>query len=298
MRIIPDPEPEPEADPEPEKESEPEFDTDSHESTRVQFGRELRKYRILSGFTQRRLCIAVPLAVSHLSMLENGHRAPTRKLAHQMDEALDLGTTLVDLLDRLDRMATQVPRWFRSWLEFEPLSTSQRIWEPLMVPGLLQTEQYAEAILSRSPDTTPEQVKKNVAARMDRKNILHRPDPPMLWTILDEGILHRPIADPEVMRGQLHSLLEMSESPWLSLQVLPHTARNVLGLLGGFTIADMPGSAPPVAYIDSQSTGDRVSERAEEIKRLEFLYDLIRADALSRSDSRDMIKEAIQRWTT
>ncbi len=177
MRIIPDPEPEPEAVSEPGTESEPEFDTDSHESTRVQFGRELRKYRILSGFTQRRLCIAVPLAVSHLSMLENGHRAPTRKLAHQMDEALDLGTTLVDLLDRLDRMATQVPRWFRSWLEFEPLSISQRIWEPLIVPGLLQTEQYAEAILSHSPGTTPEQVRKNVAARMDRKNILHRPDP-------------------------------------------------------------------------------------------------------------------------
>ncbi|MEV4379489.1 helix-turn-helix transcriptional regulator [Streptosporangium sp. NPDC049644] len=285
-------------EPEPEPDSELEFDTYSYESTRVQFGRELRKYRILSGLTQRQLCTVVPIAVSHLSMLENGHRAPTRKLAHQLDEAFDLGTTLVDLLDRLDRVATQVPRWFRPWLAFEPLSVSQRIWEPLIVPGLLQTEQYAEAILSRSPGVTPEQVKENIAARMDRKSILRRPDPPMLWAILDEGILHRPIADPEVMRGQFHYLLEMSESPWLSLQVLPYTARNVLGLLGGFTIADMPGSAPPVAYIDSQSTEDRVSERTEEVKRLEFRYDLIRADALSRSDSRDMIKEAIQRWTT
>ncbi|MGW0591738.1 helix-turn-helix domain-containing protein [Streptosporangium sp. NPDC002607] len=290
MSIVPEPEPEPDSD--------LEFDTHSYESTRVQFGRELRKYRILSGLTQRQLCIAVPIAISHLSMLENGHRAPTRKLAHQLDEALDLGTTLVDLLDRLDRIATQVPRWFRSWLEFEPLSVSQRIWEPLMVPGLLQTEQYAETILSHNPGVTPEQVKENVVARMDRKNILHRLDPPMLWAILDEGVLHRPIADPEVMRGQLRYLLEISKSPWLSLQVLPHTARNVLGLLGGFTIADMPGSAPSVAYIDSQSTEDRVSERAEEVKRLEFRYDLIRADALSRSDSRDMIKEAIQRWTT
>ncbi|MEU8207433.1 helix-turn-helix transcriptional regulator [Streptosporangium sp. NPDC049046] len=296
MSVIP--EPDPELEPTPETESESEFDTDYHESTRVQFGRELRKYRLLSRFTQRQLCLAVPLAVSQLSMLENGHRAPTWKLARQLDEALNLGTTLADLLDHLDRTATQVPHWFRPWLEFEPLSTSQRIWEPLMVPGLLQTEQYAEAILSRSPGVTPEQVKQNVADRMGRKSILHRPDPPMLWVILDEGILHRPVADPEVMRGQFHHLLEMSESRWLSLQVLPHSARNVLGLLGGFTIADMPKNAPPVAYIDSQSTGDRTSERAEEIKRLEFLYDLIRADALSRSDSRDKIKEAIQRWTT
>ncbi|MEV4747468.1 Scr1 family TA system antitoxin-like transcriptional regulator [Streptosporangium sp. NPDC049248] len=285
-------------EPEPEPDSEPEFDTYSYESTRVQFGRELRKYRILSGFTQRQLCTVVPIAVSHLSMLENGHRAPTRKLAHQLDEAFDLGTTLVDLLDRLDRTAAQLPQWFRPWLEFEREAESMRMWEPLMVPGLLQTEEYARAVLSREPDITDEEAEERVAARMDRQGILRRPKPPTLWIVLDEGILHRPIADPEVMRGQLQHLLEAAESPWIFLQVLPYDAHSVIGLLGGFVIADMSKNAPPVAYIDSQTIGNRVSERLEEVKRLGFRHNLIRADALPRSDSRDMIKEAIQRWTT
>ncbi|WP_371782518.1 helix-turn-helix domain-containing protein [Streptosporangium subroseum] len=271
---------------------------DSYASTRVQFGIELRKYRLLSGFTQRKLCAAIHLSISQLSMLENGHRAPSRELAHKVDDVLGLGTALVDLLDRLNRTADQLPRWFRPWLEFEREAESLRMWEPLMVPGLLQTEAYARAILSRSPGIANEQVEEHIAARMDRQGILRRPMPPTLWVILDESVLHRPIANPEVMKGQFQRLLEAAKSPWIFLQVLPYSSHNVIGLLGGFMVADMPKSAPPVAYIDSQSTEDRVSERIEEVKRLEFRYELIRVDALSRHESLSMIKETVRRWTT
>ncbi|MET8050413.1 helix-turn-helix transcriptional regulator [Streptosporangium sp. NPDC005286] len=290
MSIVPEPEPEPDSD--------LEFDTHSYESTRVQFGRELRKYRILSGLTQRQLCIAVRIAISHLSMLENGHRAPTRKLAHQLDEALDLGTTLVDLLDRLDRIATQVPRWFRPWLEFEREAEAFHMWELSMVPGLMQVEGYARALIGNEPDVAPEQADKRVAARLERQKILRRPKPPKIWAVLDESILHRPVGSPAVMRCQLQHLLELGESSHTSLHLLPYTAYSTVGLLGSFVIADMPKGQPPVAYIDSQSTGDRVTERAEEVKELAFRHNEIRADALSRRGSLIMIKEAIQRWTT
>ncbi|WP_433246481.1 helix-turn-helix domain-containing protein [Streptosporangium sp. CA-135522] len=271
---------------------------DPYTSTRIQFGIELRKFRLMSGFTQRKLCTAIHLSVSQLSMLENGHRAPNRELACKMDGVLGLGTTLVDLLDRLNRTADQLPRWFRPWLEFEREAEALRMWEPLMVPGLLQTEDYARAILSHSPGVTAEQAEENVIARMDRQGILRRPTPPMLWVILDEGVLHRPIAGAEVMKGQFEHLLEVGESRSISIQVLPHEACNVVGLLGGFVVADMPRNAPPVAYIDSQSTGDRVSERVEEVEGLAFRHDLIRVDALSRRQSLDMIKETMRKWTT
>ncbi|MEU8041311.1 helix-turn-helix transcriptional regulator [Streptosporangium sp. NPDC049078] len=296
MSVIP--EPDPELEPTPETESEPEFDTDYHESTRVQFGRELRKYRTLSGFTQRRLCLAVPLAISHLSMLENGHRAPTRKLAHQIDEALNLGTALVDLLDRLDRMTTQVPRWFRSWLEFEPRAEALHMWELSMIPGLMQVEGYARALIGNEPDSTPEQTDKRVAARLERQEILRRPKPPKIWAVLDESILHRPVGSPEVMKFQLQHLLELGKSSHISLHLLPYTAYSTVGLLGSFVIADMPEGQPSVAYIDSQSTGDRVTERVAEVKELALRHNEIRADALSRRESLKMIKEAIPRWTT
>lgn len=133
---------------------------------------------------------------------------------------------------------------------------------------------------------------------MDRQNILKRSMPPMLWVALDEGILHRPIAEPEVMKGQFEHLLGVGENPRISLQILPYKVCSVVGLLGGFVIAEMPRGATPVAYIDSQSTGDRVTDRPEEVKGLAFRYDIIRTDALSRHESLDMIKETIRRWTT
>ncbi|GHE34579.1 hypothetical protein GCM10017673_41740 [Streptosporangium violaceochromogenes] len=149
-----------------------------------------------------------------------------------------------------------------------------------MVPGLLQTEDYARAILSRKPGATPEEIEDKVVARMDRQEIFGRRVPPMLWIILDEGVLYRPIASPEVMRGQFERLLDAGEQMRVSLQILPYAARNVLGLLGSFTLADLPRSNSPVAYLDSQSLDDRVTDRPTDMKNLVFRYDAIRADAL------------------
>jgi transcriptional regulator with XRE-family HTH domain len=266
-------------------------------SPRIQFGTELRKFRLSAGFSQRKLCAVIHMSISQLSMIENAHRAPTMDLARRVDEALGLGTTLTGLLDRLNRAAAQLPRWFRPWLDFEREAEALRMWEPLMVPGLLQTEDYARAILSRKPGVTVEQAEEHVAARMDRQSILKRPVPPMLWVILDEGILHRPIAGPEVMHGQFERLLEIGENPRISLQVLPYQACSVVGLMGGFVVADMPKGAPPAAYIESQTTEDRVSDRSEEVKGLALRYDVIRVDALPRYESLSMIKETMRRWT-
>lgn len=116
--------------------------------------------------------------------------------------------------------------------------------------------------------------------------------------VLDEGVLHRSIASPEVMKGQFEHLLEVGENLRVSLQIIPYKACSAVGLLGGFVVAEMPRSAAPVAYIDSQSTEDRVTDRPEEVKGLAFKHDVIRADALSRHESLGMIKEMARRWTT
>ncbi|MFD8528340.1 helix-turn-helix transcriptional regulator [Streptosporangium canum] len=286
--------------PEMEKEpaAEPTYEPDPYISTRIRFGTELRKFRLAAGFSQRKLGEAIHLSISQLSMIENGHRAPTLKLAGKVDEALNLGTTLTGLLDRLNRAEAQLPRWFRPWLDFEREAEAMRVWASLMVPGLLQTEDYARAILSSKPGTTAEQAEEKVAARMERQRILRRPMPPMLWVVLDEGVLHRPVAGPDVMRGQFEHLLDAGESPRISLQVLPYAALNVLGLLGSFTVADLPRGNRPVAYIDSQSMEDRVSDRSHDMRNLAFRYDTIRADALSRRESLSLIKETMRRWTT
>ncbi|GGK69501.1 transcriptional regulator [Sphaerisporangium melleum] len=267
-------------------------------SARIQFGTELRKFRLSAGFTQRRLCDAVHLSISQLSMIENGHRSPTMDLAQRVDEVLGLGSTLTGFLDRLNRAAAQLPHWFRPWLDYEREAEALRMWEPLMIPGLLQTEDYARAVLSRMPGITSEEAEEQVQARMDRQAILERSLPPMLWIIIDEGILYRSVAADHIMRDQFDHLVQMGVNRHISLQVLPHSSRSVVGLLGGFVVADMPKGAPPAAYIDSQSKEDRVCDRSEEVRDLMFLYDIIRADALPRLESLATIKKAVTRWTT
>ncbi|WP_380839483.1 helix-turn-helix domain-containing protein [Sphaerisporangium dianthi] len=267
-------------------------------SPSLQFGTELRKFRLSVGLTQRQLCGAVHLSISQLSMIENGHRPPTMDLAQRVDEALGIGSTLTGFLDRLNRAAAQLPHWFRPWLDYEREAEALHIWELSMVPGLLQVEGYARGLIANEPCATPEQVEERIHARLDRQKILQGSMPPMLWGVLDESVLHRAVGGPDVMSDQLHHLLEWGESKRVSLQVLPYAAYGTVGLLGSFMVADMPGHPASVAYIDSQSTEDRVSDRTAEVRGLAFRHGVIRADALPRRESLDMIKESLRRWTT
>ncbi|MEV7013715.1 helix-turn-helix transcriptional regulator [Streptosporangium sp. NPDC051022] len=267
-------------------------------SPRIRFGAELRKIRLLAGMSQRELGAIIHMSVSQVSMVENGRRSPTLDLARTVDAALGRGRELTDLLDRLTREADQMPRWFRPWLDFESEAESLHVWELSMVPGLFQVEGYARALIANEPGATPDQAEERLAARLERQRLLDQPTPPMMWVVLDESILHRPVGSPEVMKDQIWHLLELGERSHISLQMLPYAAYGTVGLLGSFVVAELPSGAPPVAYIDSQSTEDRVSDRSEEVKSLICRHGVIRADALPRRESLGLIKETMRRWTT
>ncbi|MEU1881917.1 helix-turn-helix transcriptional regulator [Streptosporangium sp. NPDC020072] len=266
-------------------------------SSATQFGSELARYRREAGLTQRQLATAVPMSPGLVGMLEKGERFPTREVADGLDKALGLGTTLRGLRERLDRIRTP-DAWFRTWLEFEQVAHTLYIWEPLMVPGLLQTEAYARAVLSHSPHITEEQVEDKVTARLARQAILYRSPPTALWVVLDEGVLHRPIGGPKVMREQLEHLTEMGARKELSIQVSPIAAVGVLGLLGGLAVAEMTGFPERAAYAESQPTGsDRTTTRPQRVRGILFRHSAVRGDALPRRESRALIRETMERWT-
>ncbi|MEV4096278.1 helix-turn-helix domain-containing protein [Streptosporangium saharense] len=268
-------------------------------SPQQEWGAELRRRRLKAGLSQSKLCAIVPMSKSLLSALETGGRFPTEGTALGLDRALNLGTVLQRLRADLASKVGAAPTWFRPWLEHEQVARALHMWEPLMVPGLLQTEEYARAILSQSPTSTADDLESKVAARMKRQGILRRTPAPMLWVVLDEGVLYRPVADAEVMHRQFERLLEVGEQRHVSLQILPHSARNLLGLLGSFTVAELPGGDPPVAYAESQPTGhSRITGRAKEVQGLLFRHGSMRADALPRRESLNLIKETMKRWTT
>jgi transcriptional regulator with XRE-family HTH domain len=259
------------------------------------FGFELRRYRKARGWSQLQLAKMVPYSVGTISMIETAQRSPSEEFARYCDEALEAEGALMRLWPMVSHTVT--PMWFRPWLDVETTAESIRTWEPLMIPGLFQTEDYARAILSGEPGVGPEQIEEQVTARMERQATLKRVNPPMLWAVLDEGILHRPIGNSATMSAQLNHLLELGQAPRITIQILPLNAYSTPGLLGGFAIARTQG-IPDTAYIESSGNLGRVTERPGDVSVLTCRYEGIRAEALSQRESTKMIKEATQRWTS
>ncbi|MEV8633074.1 DUF5753 domain-containing protein [Streptosporangium sp. NPDC051023] len=193
-------------------------------------------------------------------------------------------------------MNAKIPPWFREWVEIEQQAESFRAWHPLTVPGLLQTEGYARAILRGKPGVSSASAENSLSSRMERQAVLRRENPPMLWVVIDEGVLLRPVGSDEVMLGQLDHLLESAQQPHITIQVLPYIARATTGLLGGFVIAQSKGMVDTV-YLQSALRG-HTTDQPGEVRETLTWYEAIRAEALSQRESLVLIEEKRSRWTT
>jgi hypothetical protein len=184
------------------------------------------------------------------------------------------------------------PSWFRDFVDLEAGATRIQAFEAQLVPGLLQTEAYAQAVLraGRHPD-----VAERVAARLDRQRILSRSTPPLLWAVIDEGVLRRCIGSPTVMQEQLKRLVEVATSPHIVLQILPYSSGAHAGLGGSMTTLSFDES-PDVAYVAGIGSGQLILS-PEGVERCRLVYDLVRAAALSPEASADMILETIESTT-
>ncbi|GAB3880685.1 hypothetical protein GCM10027612_08650 [Microbispora bryophytorum subsp. camponoti] len=118
-----------------------------------------------------------------------------------------------------------LPSWFEAYVGLEQAASAIRCYEVQFVPGLLQAPAYAEAVVRLGhPDASGEEIERRVRLRMDRQEVLVRPDPPILWAVIDEAVLRRPVGGAEVMRAQIEHLLEMVAQPRVTLQIIPFSA--------------------------------------------------------------------------
>jgi hypothetical protein len=190
------------------------------------------------------------------------------------------------------------PQWFRDWLEAEREALSLRWWEPMLVPGLLQTADYARALFRswQSASTSDEELQDLVGARIERQGILDRPKPPELWVVVDEAVLHRLIGSRKVMYDQLLHLADTSCRPGITVQVVPAEVGAHAGLLGAFIVAGFEG-APSILYAETAVEGQTI-EKPALVSKAALAFDRLRAEALPRGASRDLIgKVAEERWT-
>lgn len=173
------------------------------------------------------------------------------------------------------------PASFRSFAPHEAEATALYTFEHSFIPGLLQTEAYARAVMEAYPDATEEVVSERLAGRLSRQAILDRddPPPPVVCALIDQSALNREIGGPMVMREQLVHLAAMSCRPNITVQIIPNTGPHP-GLLGAFTVADLEG-APGIVNLEDVADG-RVAEDAATVSMVALRFHSLRGDALSK----------------
>ena len=271
------------------------------------FADELRAHRTAHGWTQVDVAAKTMYSESLIAQVETCRKVATPELAKALDRVFAtpgfiedapgvLGTpgTFGRLVVRLRNLP--FPAAFRSFEPHEREATALYIFEHSFLPGLLQTEAYARAVLEMHTDVTEDVVNERLAGRLSRQAILERddPPPPVVCALIDQSALMREIGGPLVMRDQLAHLVTMSRRPNITVQVIPNAGAHP-GLLGAFTVADL-GGAPGIVNLEDIADG-RVTEDAATVSMVALRFHSLRGDALSKGASRDLIEGVIQeRW--
>src|SRR6266571_799152 len=235
------------------------------------FGQQVRRARRAAGWTLAVFGQRIGYDPGQISRIENGKGPPTELFARICDRAFP------------DREG-----WFRGWVEHEQRAATLRIWQPSVLSGLLQTEDYARAILAVNPGVTQDQVSERLAARLGRQAILARDDPPAAWFLVDEAALRRRTGSADVMAAQLRHLAGLARLPNITIQVVPDIAHA--GVLGGFAVAER------AAYVETAVAG-QVFEDADIIAGLITQFDTLRNEAFRGSESLTLIERMCEEWT-
>src|SRR5271166_4965412 len=233
------------------------------------FGQQVRKARRAAGWTLTEFGQRIGYDPGQISRIENGKRPPTELFAQMCDRAFPDRDGWFSEFYAESRTWIATPPWFRSWVVHEQHAATLRIWQLGVLSGLLQTEEYARAILTVEPGVTDDEVSARLAARLARQAILTRDDPPAAWFLVDEAALRRRIGPPDIMAAQLAHLAGLARLPNVTIQVVPSTAHA--GLLGGFAVAEI-------------------------IAGLLTRFDTLRSDAFRRSESLALIERMCEEW--
>ncbi|WP_440104371.1 helix-turn-helix domain-containing protein [Streptosporangium sp. H16] len=265
-------------------------------SPRLRFGAEMRRLREAAQLSQSSVARRLGCTQTQISRLESASRTPSKSDAEKLDQLFKTadGSAFTRLRQRILAQPGG-PIWFQSWVEeIEPTALVLRSWDPLLVPGLLQTESYARHVLSQEPRMTSQEVEERIEARVQRRSILERDDPPLFLTLIDANVVRRPVGDSEVMRGQLDYLLEVGQNPAVSIQLVDQ--RCLPGLLGAFMIAELPDGQPDAIHADSSAEG-HVSTDSSIVASIWNRYEAIRRWAYPDHMSLKMIEDVRQEWT-
>ncbi|RZQ65473.1 helix-turn-helix domain-containing protein [Amycolatopsis suaedae] len=186
-----------------------------------------------------------------------------------------------------------IPSWFDDFVGLEEAAVRIQTYEPHFVPGLLQTEDYARAIISHGkPETAGDEDERRVALRMRRQKLLTGPDAPRLWVVIDESVLYRPIGGPQVLRDQLEKLVEVTKQARITVQVVPYELSGYAAE-GAFTLLRFfEPELPNVVFIEHLA-GGMYLEKPADIEKYSRALDRLAVDAETPDRSRARLQKRI-----
>ncbi|WP_432106908.1 helix-turn-helix domain-containing protein [Streptomyces sp. AA1529] len=253
------------------------------QAKRNAYGEELRERRERAGLTQAQLGKSAVLSRSHIAHIEAGRRLPSREDAERLDQALNTGGVFVRFLPDANLAA-----FFEEVAELEPQAVMIREYQNSLVPGLLQTEEYARAVFARGfPRVSDEKCAENVRTRLARAKILEDSLTPEVWALLDEAVLRRPVGGHRAMAEKLRHIVHLGEHR-IRVHVLPFDVGAHALMESGVTLMRFADMAP-LAYVEGLNTGTVLDSPAV-VEQSLVSYDLALGDALSHQESLALIR--------
>lgn len=256
--------------------------------------KEIRRAREAKGASRTSLGKSLFVSPELVAAWESGRSLPRPEHVTAMIEVLDFGPDIVRRILE-DLVSGEVsPEWTGKWLAIEERANKILSFEHSHIPGLVQTEAYARAVL-RHNHHSPLNIEEQVQERLRRQRaVLGRDDPPMTVFVIDEQALRRPVGGPKVMNDQLRCIAELSEDPQVVLHVIPIDDSGYhLGLVGAFMIARFDGIE--VGYQDGILQG-RVLESDDEVSALSRIWEQVRSVALPQAASVSLVSKVAEQW--
>ncbi|MEE1755792.1 helix-turn-helix domain-containing protein [Streptomyces sp. SP18CS02] len=273
---------------------------------RRRLGQELRRLRELKGMTAEEVAERLLVSQSKISRLENGRRSISQRDVRDLCGVYEVEDhRIVDSLMQMAKDSRQQGWWhafgdipYSVYIGLETDAASLRVYEPQVVPGLLQTRQYAEALISGAlPESSPADIEKRVSVRARRQERIKDTERPLrLWAVIDESALRRVVGDKRLMVEQLEHLIEQSQLPHVTVQVLPFDMGAHPGISGHYAVLEFPDTSDSsVVYIEGV-TSDLYLEKAHDVQRYSVMYEHLRAQALNVDQTRQFVADIAKEY--
>ena len=272
---------------------------------RMLVGSQLRRLRMQRGLTREQAGEAIRASEWKIHRLENGQVGfKERDLVdllglYGVTDAVEIASLIT-----LAREASQpgwwqqygdvLAAWFRAYVDLESAASLIRCYEGQLVPGLLQTEDYARSVIRGALEDRPEEIERRVGLRMARQTLLGRPDAPRLWVVLDEAALRRPVGGRKVMRAQLQRLIQATEMPNVILQVIRMQAGAHPAMVGAFSILRFADpDLPDVVYVEHLTNALYLDKR-EDVERYLHVMEAISVRAEAPGRTAEILDEIVR----